>query len=68
MVYTVISKTANTYGTGTYLSPDRYEIHPGIEMYFYDRDSIRDEFGEYGLIDTIEVDEKFPFFMVTCRR
>ena len=68
MVFTVISKMANTYGTGRFLSTDRYEIHPGIEIFFYDRDSIRDEFGEYGLIDLIEVDEKFPFFMITCRK
>lgn len=66
MVFVAISKQAHTYGTGTYLSKDRYEVFAGVRMYFYDADSIRSEFGAYGLYDIKEVQENYPFYIITC--
>ncbi len=68
MVFTVISKTARTYGQGTYLSPDRYEIFEGVKMFFYDHISIEAEFGAAGLLEITEIEEQFPFFLVRCRK
>ncbi|OON68883.1 class I SAM-dependent methyltransferase [Hymenobacter sp. CRA2] len=68
MVFTVISKEAATYGQGKFLSKDRYDLFGGVNMFFYDRESIRAEFGEAGLIDIAEVDENYPFFLVKCQK
>ncbi|UPL50059.1 class I SAM-dependent methyltransferase [Hymenobacter sublimis] len=68
MVFVAISKTAPTYGKGKFISEDRYEIFDGVTMYFYDRESIEAEFGAAGLIDVVEVEENFPFFLITCKK
>ena len=68
MVFTAISKDAATYGKGTYLSKDRYEIFPGVHMYFYDHSSIHAEFDEEGLFEIIEINESYPFFLIKCQK
>ncbi len=68
MVFTAISKTAHTFGQGNFISEDRYEIFPGVKMYFYDRGSIQAEFGNFGLIEVAEIEEQFPFFLITCQK
>lgn len=68
MVFTAISKEAHTYGKGKFLSKDRYEILDGVNLFFYDRASIQDEFGEAGLFEIIEITENFPFFLIKCKK
>jgi SAM-dependent methyltransferase len=68
MIFTVISKEAPTYGKGTLLSKDRYEMFGGVKMFFYNRESISAEFGKYGLLDIKEVTENFPFFLIICKK
>ncbi len=68
MVFTAITKRAHTYGQGTFLSDDRYEMFGGVKMYFYDEDAVRREFGRAGLLDIAEVHESYPFYMITCRK
>jgi SAM-dependent methyltransferase len=68
MVFTVISKEAQTYGKGTYLSEDRYEMFGGVKIYFYDRESIAAEFGNAGLFEVSEVVENYPFYLIKCRK
>ena len=68
MVFTVISKEAPTYGKGTFISQDRYEMFGGVNMFFYDRTSIRAEFGQAGLFDIMEVNENYPFFLLKCKK
>lgn len=68
MVFTVITKQAHTYGQGTFLSDDRYELFGGVKMYFYDEDAVRREFDEAGLVDIVDVFEHYPFYMITCRK
>lgn len=36
MVFTAISKNAQTYGQGTEISKDRFEMFGGAKIYFYD--------------------------------
>lgn len=66
MVFVAISKAAHTYGTGKLISKDRYEVFEGVEMFFYDRESIRAEFGDAGLLEITEVEENYPFYLITC--
>ena len=41
MVFTAITKDASTYGIGEKLGTDRYRTEHGVNLYFYDNDSIR---------------------------
>ncbi|OAT85950.1 methyltransferase [Bacillus sp. MKU004] len=77
MVFTTISKGAPMYGKGTQLGEDYYEIMEGVKMFFYDRESIKRDFGDYGLVEVTEMMEPhknaegkppFPFMVITCRK
>jgi hypothetical protein len=47
----------NTFGNGRLLSKDRYEIQKGLNVFFYDSESVRHEFNAYGLVEFNEIDE-----------
>jgi SAM-dependent methyltransferase len=66
MVFSAISKQAETYGTGKFISKDRWEIFEGVKMYFYGRDSITAEFTKAGLVEIIDINEGSPFFLIKC--
>lgn len=77
MVFTTISKEAPMSGKGKRLDKDYFEIMEGLKMFFYDSDSIKQEFGEYGLIEFSEIVEPhkdnknkppFKFIMVKCKK
>lgn len=57
MVFTAVTKHAVTYGVGEKLGTDRYRTKDGVNLYFYDKDSIQEEFGRFGLIEATEIDE-----------
>lgn len=77
LVFIAISKNDIRYGRGKEIEKDTFEIYQGISLYFYDSDSVQAEFGNYGLIEAIEIDEplndsgsKFiqRFFQIICRK
>ncbi|WHY96786.1 class I SAM-dependent methyltransferase [Peribacillus simplex] len=77
MIFTTISKEAPMFGKGKQLGKDYFEIMEGVKMFFYDSDSIRQEFGKYGLVDSSEIVEPhknmenkppFKFIMVKCQK
>lgn len=68
MVFTALSKEAHTYGQGKFVSKDRYELFGGVNMFFYDIDSVHAEFDNAGLFEITEVEENYPFFLVTCQK
>lgn len=77
MIFTTISKEAPMFGKGKQLGKDYFEIMDGVKMFFYDADSIKLEFGEYGLIEHSEIVEPhknmdnkspFKFLMVKCQK
>ncbi|MGR3764073.1 class I SAM-dependent methyltransferase [Rossellomorea sp. NS-SX7] len=77
MVFTTISKDAPMYGKGKQLGDNYFEIMEGVRMFFYDDESIKQEFGNYGLVDVSEIVEPhknaegkppFPFHMVICQK
>jgi SAM-dependent methyltransferase len=77
MIFTTISKEAPMFGKGKQLGKDYFEIREGVKMFFYDTDSVKQEFGEYGLFDISEVVEPhknmeskppFKFLMIKCKK
>lgn len=77
MIFTTISKEAPMFGKGKQLGKDYFEIMEGVKMFFYDSDSVKEEFGKYGLIEVSEVVEPhknmpnkppFKFIMVKCQK
>ncbi|WP_071394333.1 class I SAM-dependent methyltransferase [Bacillus tuaregi] len=77
MVFTTISKDAPMYGKGIQLDKDYFQIREGVKMFFYDSDSIRQEFGDYGLLEISEIVEPhknkenkppFTFLMIKCQK
>jgi SAM-dependent methyltransferase len=68
MIFTAISKEAATYGTGKLIGKDRYEQFGGVTMFFYDRQSIDNEFGVAGLVAVQEITENYPFYFIRCKR
>lgn len=68
MFFIVVSKEAPMYGKGKLISKDRYEIFEGVQMFFYDRESIHAEFDKAGLFEIVEVNESFPLYLIKCRK
>lgn len=68
MAFTAITKQAKTFGQGTYLSKDRFEMFGGVKIFFYDRETIEEEFGMFGLFEITEVAENYPFYLIKCRK
>ena len=74
MIFTLISKKAPMFGQGRRLGEDWYERLPGVPMFFYDTDSVRREFGSYGLVEQTEIDEPsesgatLPFTVAICKK
>lgn len=52
MVFISISKMDFRYGQGTEISKDTYQPWSGLTLFFYDSDSIKSDFGKYGLINS----------------
>ena len=68
MVFAVVTKKAPIYGHGRSVGKDRFEITDGLNMFFYDRDSIHTEFDKAGLLEISEVDDIYPFFLIKCQK
>ena len=77
MIFTVVSKKASMFGNGKQLSKDRFEIMHGLKVFFYDTDSIKNEFEQFGLEEFLEInepikhmDKELPLKMifVKCKR
>lgn len=57
MIFTVVSTEASMYGNGRRLSKDRFEIMKGLNVYFYDSESVEKEFADFGLIEFKDIAE-----------
>jgi ubiquinone/menaquinone biosynthesis C-methylase UbiE len=66
MIFTAITKEAQIYGQGKQIGKDRFEMFGGVKMFFYDKESIQEEFGNYGLFEVTEVNENYPFYLIKC--
>ena len=68
MFFTAITKRSPTYRQGTLIGKDRYKQFGGVNMFFYDEDSIQDEFDAYGLYQVEEIIDNYPFYLIQCKR
>ncbi len=77
MLFSTISQNDAMYGKGKLLSKERFEMPHGAKLFFYTPDSIKQEFGNYGLIDFAEIDEtmkskenhpSMQFTIVKCKK
>ncbi|WP_349663375.1 class I SAM-dependent methyltransferase [Cellulophaga lytica] len=68
MVFTAISKKAPQFGKGKRIDENRYEVHKGVQIFYYDLKTITDEFQKYGLFDILEVQENHPMYLIKCKK
>jgi len=78
MVFITVSKGyTKLYENGKPVSKDRFRIQNGLDVFFYDSESIEKEFRKYGLLNYHEIDEPvkhmpnegpMKFWMVVCRK
>jgi len=77
MIFVMISKQAPMFAKGKAVSKDRFEIMKGVKMFFYDQDSVEQEFKKYGLTELTTIQEPsknkenkvhLPFLTATCQK
>ena len=74
MVFTAITKDAGTYGVGEQLGTDWYRTKDGVNLYFYDKDSIQADFEAFGLVEAEKIEEggngrpSMKFWKIVCRK
>lgn len=77
IIFTTISKDNPMYGKGKELGKDYFEIMEGMKIFFYDFDTIKEDFSNYGLIELSEIAEPhknaedkppFRFIFVKCQK
>jgi len=77
LVFTTVSQKAPMFGKGKQLDKDYFEIMEGVKMFFYDADSIKQDFEKYGLVEISEIDEPnkntknvppIHFLIIKCKK
>jgi hypothetical protein len=77
MVFIVVSKEYKLYGNGKLVSIDRFMIDKGLTVFFYDAETIENEFSPFGLVEYSKIDEPvkhmeneepMKFFQVICKK
>lgn len=77
LFFSVISKQSPNYGMGKQIGKHRFEATKGAKIFFYDEESVEEEFGKYGLVDFFEIDEPnkvmpdkpaFRFIIIKCKK
>lgn len=63
MFFVIASKAMSLYGSGRFLSKDRYEISKGLKVFFYDQDSTIKEFSDFGIVEFKEVEEPIKYMV-----
>lgn len=68
MFFATVTKEAQIYGQGTCVDKDSVELSGGLKMFFYDLDTIQEEFDKAGLFEITEVVDIYPFYLIKCKR
>jgi SAM-dependent methyltransferase len=61
MIFVVATIKNSLYGSGRKLSNNRYEISKGLDVFFYDSESVSKEFSDFGMITCNEIEEPIKF-------
>lgn len=40
----------------------------GVRIFFYDKETIYEEFKDAGLVEVSEIEENYPFYLITCKK
>ncbi len=57
MYFVTISKRDPRYRSGKEIGADWFETFPGVRLFFYDAETIKKDFGSFGLVESLEIDE-----------
>ncbi|MBM1106246.1 class I SAM-dependent methyltransferase [Aurantibacter crassamenti] len=68
MIFTAINKKASNFGKGKIISKDRFELHGGVKIFYYDEISIQAEFAAVSPIEVSDVHENQPMFLIKTQR
>lgn len=77
MVFTTISKKAPMFGKGKKINESYYETMEGVKIFFYDAESIKKDFQQYGLVEFSEIEEidsdnenkpPMKFLLIKCKK
>lgn len=77
MIFTTVSKKAPMYGKGKEIEKDYFVTKDGVKMFFYDTDTIKQDFEGFGLVEISEIDEpnkehkdkpSINFLMIRCKK
>ena len=73
MIFVALSVNDKRYGAGEEIAPNTFLSPHGLQLYFYDKAAIDDEFGNYGILVAKEINEPAAnpnerFWMVVCRK
>lgn len=77
MVFVSLSKMDFRYGQGMEIDKDTFASRPGVNLYFYDSESIQSAFSNYGLIDAQLISEPLikagekpsqKFWYIVCKK
>lgn len=77
MIFSIISIHSPNYGMGKQIGENHFEIQGGVKLFFYNKEAIQNEFGDYGLTEYIEIDEPvkkglssppFKFWFLKCHK
>jgi len=74
MVFVAISINDNKFGEGKLLSENRFLTKYGVELFFYDKEAVQNEFGKYHLIEAREIKElanakkSHTYWYITCQK
>lgn len=77
MIFSVVSKNSPNYGKGKEVAKDTFEVGKGGQVFFYDMNTVKQDFEQYGFIESFEIDEQtnpvtnkpsFRFIVVKCKK
>ena len=58
-------KHTSTFGVGEKLGKGLLKTKDRVELFFYDEESIKEEFGQFGLVEAAVVEESFSGGLAT---
>ena len=61
MIFVITSVQNSMFGSGRLLSKNRFEVSKGLQVFFYDRNSVENEFNSFGMTEYKEIDEPVKF-------
>lgn len=73
MVFVALSKNDKRFGEGVEVEKDTFHSLNGLNLHFYDQASIKEEFGQFHLVDLKEINEPEDdpserHWMIICRK